>query len=468
MKKGVWGVLVIFLLIFSNVPFFTAQTEYDLAYDSNGNLIQGFNKYFEYNNFNHLKTVRENNAQGRTIEEYFYDDEGNRIKKVEVGPNGNNQTIYYINENFIQIRNSSGIFNETYYYDENNLIAKKDSNGKKYYYHPDHLGSITLITNESGSIVEETFYLPYGEIVEGGSSRYLFTGKEKDKGTDLYYYGTRYYNPFFKHFIQPDNVLSNVYAPQQLNRYSYVINNPDKYTDPEGEWIHIAFGGVIGGLAATVHSLYRQVILGEFMSVRGVLSSVGSGVVGGAVFAGTFGLVSGALGATTAGGMVLSGIGAGTTAGVISAESGLATSSILSGNIGILKDPMVHARTQAIGSITGAIAGGISGGINALSVSNAWSKSTFPSASESLNKHYQKHVANMGIPMTKDQYTKNAQKFYSDYINGNFPSDAKINVNHPLRAGGTGIKITVGDEMGIYTDKGKIVSYQPLKTTTPY
>lgn len=36
--------------------------------------------------------------------------------------------------------------------------------------HKDHLGSVSLVTNESGAKVEETFYAPFGEIISGGES----------------------------------------------------------------------------------------------------------------------------------------------------------------------------------------------------------------------------------------------------------------------------------------------------------
>lgn len=35
-------------------------------------------------------------------------------------------------------------------------------------------------------------------------------------------------------FIQPDPIISDVYDPQDLNRYTYVRNNPYKYVDPSG------------------------------------------------------------------------------------------------------------------------------------------------------------------------------------------------------------------------------------------
>ena len=51
----------------------------------------------------------------------------------------------------------------------------------------------------------------------------------------LMYYVARYYRPeTFKHFTQPDTIIQNVYDPQSLNHYSYVLNNPYKYVDPSG------------------------------------------------------------------------------------------------------------------------------------------------------------------------------------------------------------------------------------------
>jgi RHS repeat-associated protein len=61
----------------------------------------------------------------------------------------------------------------------------------------------------------------------------LFTGQRLDD-TGLYYYGARYYDATIGRFISPDTVVSEPYNPQNLNRYSYCLNNPLKYTDPSG------------------------------------------------------------------------------------------------------------------------------------------------------------------------------------------------------------------------------------------
>lgn len=66
----------------------------------------------------------------------------------------------------------------------------------------------------------------------------LFTGQRLDS-TGLYYYGARYYDPAIGRFISPDPVVQDFTNPQTLNRYSYVLNNPLKYTDPSGNYIEI-------------------------------------------------------------------------------------------------------------------------------------------------------------------------------------------------------------------------------------
>jgi RHS repeat-associated protein len=61
----------------------------------------------------------------------------------------------------------------------------------------------------------------------------LFTGQNLDN-SGLYYYGARYYDPTIGKFISADAIVQNPYNPQSLNRYSYCLNNPLRYTDPTG------------------------------------------------------------------------------------------------------------------------------------------------------------------------------------------------------------------------------------------
>jgi RHS repeat-associated protein len=100
----------------------------------------------------------------------------------------------------------------------------------------DHLGSTSVLTNESGGIVEETFYEPFGGIVSGGNvSHFYYEGKDWDSIINEYDFNFRKYNPELLIFTKPDSGISDVYDPQALNRYSFERNNPYKYVDPNGK-----------------------------------------------------------------------------------------------------------------------------------------------------------------------------------------------------------------------------------------
>ena len=69
-----------------------------------------------------------------------------------------------------------------------------------YFYHSDHLGSTNYVTNDEGDIFQHLEYFPFGETwVEQTKDfdgiPYLFTAKELDEETGLYYFGARYYDP---------------------------------------------------------------------------------------------------------------------------------------------------------------------------------------------------------------------------------------------------------------------------------
>jgi RHS repeat-associated protein len=83
--------------------------------------------------------------------------------------------------------------------------------------------------------------MPFGEeheISGNLKNKNRFIGKEKDEETDLYYFGARYLDARTGRFIKPDPVgirEADLLNPQRLNRYSYSLNNPYRYVDPDGE-----------------------------------------------------------------------------------------------------------------------------------------------------------------------------------------------------------------------------------------
>ncbi len=205
--------------------------------DANGNLITGDSFYREYNELNQLIRIRQGNtSSGAILEEFIWHPIEERVLVKDVFSNGVlNYSIYYVNKNYVHIENSSGNYTEKYIYQEGNLVAQVTTDGQKQFIHNDHLSSVTLITNASGNVVENSFHSPFGEIIEGGkASRFDYTGKEFNSVTQDYDYNARRYNPNWGKFLQPDNNIPATYDPQSLNRYSYGMNNPYKFIDPNG------------------------------------------------------------------------------------------------------------------------------------------------------------------------------------------------------------------------------------------
>jgi len=115
------------------------------------------------------------------------------------------------------------------------------------YLHSDHLGSASLATNSSGGFVSEMRYDAYGETRSGSMpTDRQYTGQINDSYIKLYHMGARMYDPELGRFISPDSIVPDFSNPQSLNRYSYVLNNALKYTDPTGHrWMKYSTGEVI-------------------------------------------------------------------------------------------------------------------------------------------------------------------------------------------------------------------------------
>lgn len=129
-----------------------------------------------------------------------------------------------------------------------NNFQEGDSYEKmQFYYHPDHLGSSSYITNLDGEVVQHIEYVPFGEVfVEERNNiwntPYLFNAKEFDEETGLYYYGARYYEPKLSQFLSVDRYSENY---PNFSPYSYVGNNPIKYIDVNGDSIVINNRGYV-------------------------------------------------------------------------------------------------------------------------------------------------------------------------------------------------------------------------------
>ena len=115
-------------------------------------------------------------------------------------------------------------------------IPNDTTKEETFFYHSDHLGSTSYITDEKANIIQYDAYLPYGELLvdEHSSSEdlpYKFNGKQFDEETGLYYYGARYMNPMASIWYGVD-ALTEKYPT--MAGMIYCMNNPVRLVDPDG------------------------------------------------------------------------------------------------------------------------------------------------------------------------------------------------------------------------------------------
>ncbi len=256
----------------------------------------------------------------------------------------------------------------------------------------DYLGSVLSITNADGLTLERYSYDAWGnrrnpltwqnEYIPGEDQKLFeglfyrgFTGHEHLDCFGLINMNGRLYDPLLGRMLSPDNFVQNAGFTQNFNRYAYVYNNPLKYTDPDGEWVHLAIGAAIGGT-------FNWIANGAQFNTKG-LGYFGVGALAGALGAGVgVGIQTASAGASFGAGFVgssqgistilsagytssfvngaLAGAGAGFSAGFVSGSgnSWLAGDSFGGGLVSGLKG-------GGVGGLMGAFSGGLAGGIRA-------------------------------------------------------------------------------------------------------
>jgi RHS repeat-associated protein len=193
------------------------------AYDAAGNMTGGGGSY-QYDGENRLTSYN----QGAGL--YSYDGDGRRIKKQE----SSDTTVY--------VYNAAGQLIAEY------STAGPANNGTSYIAQ-DHLGSTRLVMKGDGTLSRHD-YLPFGEEIAGttgarggiggygaaDSVKQKFTGYERDQESGLDFAQARYYSSAQGRFtsVDPENAGASVEEPQSWNGYSYAINNPLMYVDPDG------------------------------------------------------------------------------------------------------------------------------------------------------------------------------------------------------------------------------------------
>jgi RHS repeat-associated protein len=213
-------------------------TPYNYSYDNNGNMTSGpdFTNLASIQtrtsityNADNMPTQIVHSSNGTT--ELTYGGTGERVKK-RVYSGGTVTDTYYIGDHF-EVKGGETIK----YIFAGNLRVAQVKGTTRSFFHKDHLGSSTVMTDASGYELEYSDYAPFGsQRVHTGTntSDYRYTDQELDAENGLYNYNARLYDPFIGRFISADTIIPEPFNPQSLNRYSYCLNNPLIYVDPSG------------------------------------------------------------------------------------------------------------------------------------------------------------------------------------------------------------------------------------------
>ncbi len=233
--------------------------QWGLSYDLNGNTTQRGTQHLTYDYKNQVVSV----AGVSSNVDFKYDAMGRRVQKSVTSGSQTKATNYYYSGNQA-IEESDGNNNVLKQYIYGNGIDEvirmdkyNGSTSTPYYFHRNGIGSITVVTDANGNVVERTEYDSYGmptfkdatgNVISKSAicNNILFQDREYDEETNLYYYRARYYDPIMGRFLQTD---PKGYQ-DNMNLYQGFNMNPVNFIDPMGEKFLKPSDQVISGYIA--------------------------------------------------------------------------------------------------------------------------------------------------------------------------------------------------------------------------
>ncbi|HEV8084483.1 MAG TPA: SpvB/TcaC N-terminal domain-containing protein [Chitinophagaceae bacterium] len=290
--------------------------------------------------------------------DYTYGADYDRVKSILKQNSAIIETKYYLDNYEKKI--SGGVTTEVHYVSGGNglcaMIVSQAGVNTFYFVYTDQLGSILTVTDIGGTKVAEQNFDAWGRNRNPVTWQYAsvpanpvwlyrgYTGHEHVPQFALINMNGRMYDPIEGRMLSPDNYISDPFNTQGYNRYTYAMNNPLVYTDPDGNNPLILVGIIVGAFLSGIHA---------DMQGKSFLGGFAKGWIVGAAGANLAGALAGAF---SSWGLVGSGIAQG-------AITGLATGGLNAAFNGtnILKGSLS-------GALWGGIIGGAMGAINRLSV----------------------------------------------------------------------------------------------------
>jgi len=293
------------------------------TYDQNGNQTSGLNRTIAWTSYNKPASI----TQGARTISFVDDTEHQRFKQVT--PEGT--TLYIAGFGVLaEVTNPGQVAQKwTDYLAVGNakvgmrVLQTVSETLTTRYFHTDHLGSISVISDENGLVVERLSYDAWGKrrnpngtddstgSITSQSTR-GFTGEEQLSVGGLVHLNGRVYDPLLARFTSADPTVTDPMNMQGWNRYSYVGNDPLAFTDPNGfSWLSSFFRSVTNffrnnPIARAILQIGTTILLNAILPGVGfIVNSAGLAIAsaaGGAIIA--TGLSGGNLGQVLKAGLI--------------------------------------------------------------------------------------------------------------------------------------------------------------------
>ncbi len=218
------------------------------CYDANGNMTSGDGRTTTYTAFDKPTQI----TKGGNTVNFYYGPDRKRFKRIDnTVADGTKTTIYAAGKAYERITDANGV-QEKHYVGDFAVITKSTANGgtlRTSYMHRDHLGSVDVLTDETGTVQQRMSFDTWGKrreinwqqmteaaitTFDTGITTRGFTGHEQIDQVGLVHMNGRVYEPELGRFLSADPIVQAIDNLQSYNRYAYVQNNPLTNIDPSG------------------------------------------------------------------------------------------------------------------------------------------------------------------------------------------------------------------------------------------
>ena len=265
----------------------TAAGGHTYRYDANGNRLTGAGRTLSYTAFNKVKRI----VKGTTTTDFEYGPGRSRYKRTDVvrTGTGTSTTVTLYLGNVEKVIAPDGSYTWKRYLAGGTVLVAQDHDvmhtrtaERKSYLLRDHLGSVDVITDGAGTVVQDLSFDAWGQRraaddwtilasltltspVHGRTTTRGFTGHEMLDAHGIIHMNGRIYDPTLGRFLQADPVIQFPNYSQSRNSYSYVLNNPLNATDPTGYFIGKLFRKLVG---FALHGVFFEFLFNKIPQLR--------------------------------------------------------------------------------------------------------------------------------------------------------------------------------------------------------